>query len=218
MDDATRSLLALWDVTEDAVGTMAPPDWARRTPCPDMDVTDLVIHLAGIHYAGPDRLREGLAAGRARTAHRLADRTAGDRVLGTHCLDLCLHAHDLTSALGDPVDLAAHAPAALEACRLVVDVAPRLLVAALGGRDATVRLVVHGADGGAGLERTIHVVEGHTAPLSGGAPADVLEVEASALLLLLAGRRDADALEAAGAVRWTGSAADAFVHRARLVG
>lgn len=216
MDDATRSLLDLWDVTEDAVGAMAPPDWARRTPCPDMDVTDLVMHLAGVHYAGPDRLREGLVAGRARTAHRLADRTAGDRVLGAHCLDLCLHAHDLTSALGDPVDLAAHAPAALEACRLVVDVAPRLLVAALGGRDATVRLVVHGADGG--LERTIHVVEGHTAPPAGDAAADVLEVEAGALLLLLAGRRDADALEAAGAARWSGSAADAFVHRARLVG
>ncbi len=220
MDEATRSLLDLWDVTEHAVGTMAPPDWARRTPCPDMDVTDLVMHLAGVHYAGPDRLREGLVAGRARTATQLADRATGDRVLGAHCLDLCLHAHDLTSALGDPVDLADHAPAALEACRLVVDVAPRLLVAALGGRDATVRLVVRGAASLPGLERTIHVVEGHTAPpaVGAGTTVDTLEVEASALLLLLAGRRGADALEAAGAARWSGSAADAFVHRARLVG
>jgi hypothetical protein len=230
MDGATHALLALWDVAGDAVDRMSPADWFRPTPGPQGDVGDLVAHLAGIHYAGPDRLRSSLAEARHRMATQLAASTAGDRLLGAHCLDLCLHAHDLTTALGDPVDLADHAPAALEACRLVIDVAPRLLVAALGPREATLRLVVRtpgeSADRGGrprptgALERTFHVVGGRSTAATEPPEAvpDAIEIDAGALLLLLAGRRRAEALALDGAMSWSGSAADAFVHRAQLVG
>src|SRR4051794_25150958 len=142
MDRATQALLDLWDVAGDAVANLRADDWSRPTPGPEADVGGLVAHLAGIHYAGPETLRASLGAARRRDALQLAGRVPGDRVLGAHCLDLCVHAHDLTTALDAPVDLADHAAAALEACRLIVDVAPRLLVAVSGPRDATVRLVV----------------------------------------------------------------------------
>lgn len=227
MDDATQAVLELWSVAEDAVDALRPDDWTRPAPGPEPTVGDLVTHLAGIHlgvhYAGPDRLRTSLAGARRRTALLLAGRAAGDPVLGAQCLDLCLHAHDLTTALAVPVDLADHAAAALEACRLVVGVAPRLLVAALGARDATVRLVVRhpGAsrtDHPAVLERTVHVAGGQRTGATPGTAPDLVEIDADALLLLLAGRRRAEALAAAGAAAWSGDAAHAFVHRARLVG
>ncbi|MDD7937625.1 hypothetical protein PHK61_04220 [Actinomycetospora lutea] len=221
MDDATRAVLELWDVAEEAVDGLAVADWTRPAPGPEPTVGDLVTHLAGIHlgvhYAGPDQLRASLAGARRHTALLLEGRAAGDRVLGAHCLDLCLHAHDLTTALAAPVDLADHATATVEACRLVIDMAPRLLVSALGARDATVRLVVRRPDAGRrpALERTVHVVGGRcTGP--GDAEPDVVDIDADALLLLLAGRRRAESLAATGAAAWSGDAADAFVHRARL--
>jgi hypothetical protein len=221
MDDATRAVLELWDVAEDAVAGLDAGDWTRPAPGPEPTIGDLVAHLAGVHggthFAGPDRLRDSLAGARRRSALRLDGRPAGDRVLGADCLDLCLHAHDLTTALAAPVDLAAHAAAVHEACRLIVDVAPRLLVSALGPRDATVRLVVRRPGGGSpAFERTLHVVGGRCGAATDTEP-DVVEVDPDALLLLLAGRRPADALAAVGAAAWSGAAADAFVHRARLV-
>ncbi len=233
MDGAARSLLDLWDVTEDAVLGMRADDWSRPTPCPGMDVTDLVVHLAGVRYAGPERVREAVGAARELVADRLARRPPTRRVLGAQCLDMCVHAHDLSAAVGEPFDLAEHGPAALEACRLVVDVAPRLLVAALGSGDATVRLVVRGdrgAERGVAssgqeqvLDRTVHIAGGRLAvaePREGrAAPApDAVEIDAGALLLMLTGRRDADSLAAEGSASWSGPGADAFVHRARLVG
>ncbi|PVZ11850.1 hypothetical protein [Actinomycetospora cinnamomea] len=227
MDDATRAVLELWDVAEEAVDGLAPEDWSRPAPGAEPTVGDLVAHLAGVHadthYAAPDRQRASLADARRRTALAIDGRHAGDRVLGAHCLDLCLHAHDLTTALGAPVDLGEHPAAALEACRLIVDVAPRLLVAALGPRDATVRLVVRRPDGAAGehptaFARTVHIVGGRCAGPAPHTAPDVVEVDADALLLLLAGRRPAESLAADGAAAWSGTAADAFVHRARLVG
>lgn len=227
MDDATRAVLELWDVAGEAVDRLEPADWSRPAPGAEPTVGDLVAHLAGVHadthYAGRDRQQASLADARRRAALALHGRHSGDRVLGAHCLDLCLHAHDLTTALGDPVDLGEHPAAALEACRLIVDVAPRLLVAALGPREATVRLVVRRPDGVEGAHatafaRTVHVVGGRrTGPVPDDAP-DVVEVDADALLLLLAGRRPAESLAAVGAATWSGTAADAFVHRARLVG
>ncbi|GAA4784548.1 hypothetical protein GCM10023200_17760 [Actinomycetospora chlora] len=220
MDDATRAVLELWDVAEDAVAGLRADDWTRPAPGPEPTVGDLVAHLAGVHggthYAAPDRLVSALAGARRRTALRLDGRPPGDRALGAESLDLCLHAHDLTTALAAPVDLADHAAATVEACRLVIEMAPRLLVAALGARDATVRLVVRRPGGGVALERTVHVAGGR---ITGGADtsADVVEIDADALLLLLAGRRRAETLAAAGAAAWHGDAADAFVHRARLV-
>lgn len=223
MDDATQAVLELWDVAEEAVDHLRSDDWTRPAPGAEPTVGDLVAHLggvhAGVHFAGPDRLRASVAEARRRTAVRLEGRTAGDRVLGADCLDLCLHAHDLTTALAAPVDLADHAAATVEACRLVIDIAPRLLVSALGARDATVRLVVRRPDAGGtpALERTVHVVGGRATGPTGDAAPDVVEIDADALLLLLAGRRRAEALAATGAAAWSGEAADAFVHRARLV-
>ncbi|MEJ2859758.1 hypothetical protein [Actinomycetospora flava] len=219
MDDATRAVLDLWDVTEDAVAGLDADDWTRPAPGPEPTVGDLVAHLAGVHggvhYAGPERLQTSLAGARRRTALRLDGRPPGDRERSADCLDLCLHAHDLTTALAAPVDLADHAAATVEACRLIIDMAPRLLVAALGAREATVRLVVRRPAGAAALERTVHVVGGRCTGAPDADP-DVVEIDADALLLLLAGRRRAEALAASGAAAWSGDAADAFVHRARL--
>jgi hypothetical protein len=224
MDDATRAVLELWDVAEDAVAGLRADDWTRPAPGPEPTVGDLVAHLAGVHggthYAAPDRLVSALAGARRRTALRLDGRPPGDRALGAESLDLCLHAHDLTTALAAPVDLADHAAATVEACRLVIEMAPRLLVAALGARDATVRLVVRRPGGGVALERTVHVVGGRSAGITGttgDTATDLVEIDADALLLLLAGRRRAETLAAAGTAAWHGDAADAFVHRARLV-
>ncbi|MHC1557393.1 hypothetical protein ACR9E3_00460 [Actinomycetospora sp. C-140] len=227
MDDATQAVLDLWDVAEDAVAGLDSTDWSRPAPGPEPTVGDLVGHLAGmhagVHFAGPDRLAASLAVARRRTVLRLDGRPAGDRVRGADCLDLCLHTHDLTTALSAPVDLADHATAALEACRLIIDVAPRLIVAALGPTDATVRLVVRRpgstvADRSTALERTVHIVGGRCSDTAPDAEPDVVEIDADALLLLLAGRRRAEALAADGTAAWCGEAADAFVHRARLVG
>ncbi|GAA4859735.1 hypothetical protein GCM10023203_03430 [Actinomycetospora straminea] len=216
-------MLGLWETAEDAVDGMAADDWTRDAPGPEPTVGDLVAHLAGdhggVHYAAPSRLRTSLADARHREALRMAGLDVDDPVLGASCLDLCLHAHDLRTALGLPVDLAEHAPAVLAAARLVVDLAPRLLVAAVGPRAASVRLVVRapGRDGAdaAVLDRTVHVVDGHPAPARDTAP-DVVDVDADALLLLLAGRRPAEAFAADGAASWSGAAADALVHRAPL--
>lgn len=218
MQDATRSVLDLWDATDAVVGRLRPEDWSRPLALPGMDVFDLTVHLAGVHYAGPERLREAMGAARARVAAQLADRISGDRVLGAQCLDMCLHAHDLGRAVGHPVDLADHAPAALEACRLIVDVAPRLLVAATGARDSTVRLRVRGDGVAPDVERTIHVADGHLVPASATAgTADVVDIDPVALLLLLSGRRGAETLRDEGSAHWSGDAADCFVHEARLL-
>lgn len=214
MDDATRALLELWTLAGRTVDGLGPGDWSRPTPCGDMDVMDLVVHLAGVHYAGPDRLRESITTARASTATQLADRAAGDRLLSAHCLDVCLHAHDLSSAVGDPVDLAAYAPAALEGGRLVVDAAPRLLVAALGARDASLHLVVRSTAGT--IERTVHVADGRAVPGDPSVVDDVVEVDADALLLVVTGRRDPADLALDGTAHWHGPVAEAFLRRARL--
>ena len=133
-------------------------------------------------------------------------------MLGAQCLDMCLHVHDLTSALGTPADLRDHEPAAREACRLVLRVLPRLLVAAVGADDATLRVAVRLGD-----DRAVHVTHGAVVPGRPEDAADAVEIDPGGLLLLLAGRRDAESLRDAGALSWTGPAAEAFVHRARLV-
>lgn len=215
MEDATRALLGLWDVADETVRSLAPGDWARPLPgagAGPADVAELAIHLTGVHYAGPETLRGALGAARHRTLTQLADRAAGDPVLGAQCLDMCLHVHDLTAALGAPADLRDHEPAAREACRLVLRVLPRLLVAAVGAGDATLRLAVRAGD-----DRAVHVTHGAVVPGGTDEAADAVEIDPGGLLLLLTGRRDAESLRAAGALHWSGPVADAFVHRARLL-
>lgn len=207
MEDATRSLLGLWDVTEALVEGIGAHDWSRPVAVPGTDVLDLAVHLTGVHYSGPDRVRHGLAAARALDAVRLADRPSGDRVLGATCLDMCLHAYDLGQALDAPIDLADHADAAMEACRLVAGVAPRLLLAATGSRDSGMRLRVRGP-GGWELDRVLGQPRGSVT--------SSVEIEPAALLLVLSGRGDPDELRATGSARWSGDAADAFLRGARL--
>jgi hypothetical protein len=144
-------------------------------------------------------------------------------VLGAQCLDMCLHGHDLARALDRPFDLGSYEPAALEACRLLVGVTPRLLVAALGAagsRDAAVRLLVRpGRDRPPVVDRTVRLRDGH--PAEEGptdARTDTVDVTAVGWLLLLSGRQDAEGLAAEGQAGWSGDAADRLVHRARLVG
>ena len=215
MDDATRALMGLWDVAGENVRALGAEDWARPLPGAGVgpaDVAELAIHLTGVHYAGPETLREAVAAARHRAETQLAGRTSGDPVLGAQCLDMCLHVHDLTSALGAPADLRDHEAAAREACRLVLRVLPRLLVAAVGADDATLRVAVRLGD-----DRAVHVTHGTVVPGRPEDAADAVEIDPGGLLLLLAGRRDAESLRDAGALSWTGPAAEAFVHRARLV-
>lgn len=215
MDDATQALLGLWDVAGDNVRALGADDWARPLPGGGVgpaDVAELAVHLTGVHYAGPETLRAAVASARRRAETQLAGRTAGDPVLGAQCLDMCLHVHDLTAALGAPADLREHEAAAREACRLVLRVLPRLLVAAVGADDATLRLAVRLGD-----DRAVHVTHGSVVPGRPEDPVDAVEIDPDGLLLLLAGRRDAESLRDAGALHWTGPAAEAFVHRARLV-
>ena len=217
MDDATRALMGLWDVAGENVRGLGAEDWARPLPGAGVgvgpaDVAELAVHLTGVHYAGPETLREAVAAARHRAETQLAGRTSGDPVLGAQCLDMCLHVHDLTTALGAPADLRDHEAAAREACRLVLRVLPRLLVAAVGADDATLRVAVRLGD-----DRAVHVTHGTVVPGRPEDAADAVEIDPGGLLLLLAGRRDAESLRDAGALSWTGPAAEAFVHRARLV-
>lgn len=222
-DRAVRSLLDLWDTTTHSVTDLGAADWERAVAdgVPGSDVTGLVTHLTGLHYAGPDRLRESIHEARARAALRVRATRPSERVLGAQCLDMCLHTHDLTLAVGQPFDLVECEPAAVAACRLLVGVAPRLLVAA-GAQDAALRLLVRaGPDHAPAVDRTVRLRDGH--PIAGPSGpweerTDTVDTTAAGLLLLLTGRRDAEGLAAAGLAGWSGDAAERFVHRARLVG
>jgi len=235
-DEPAGSLVALWDRIAEAVPVLDADDRVRPTACPDTDVTGLAAHLAGAHWAGPDRVRQALTAARDGAVRRVGSRPSGDRVLGADCLDLWVHAHDLDAATRAPLDLVRADAVALEACRLVVDLAPGLLRPA-GAPAGALHLVVRrpGRDGTA-LVRTLAVgggclADGATStgpsgarlaavdegPVAGSA-ASTLEIDADALLLLLTGRRSAAALRAEGAADWAGGPAAAFVARARLPG
>lgn len=219
MHDATRALLRLWDVTDDAVAHLEPEDWAlplvpsgspgavasALLDTGGTDVTDLVTHLTGVHYAGPDRLREALAE-----AHERAERSAltsepSGRVLGARCLDMCLHTHDLHEALGIELDADVAGPAALEACRLVSEFVPRLL--ARSARRATcLRLLVRARPGGpVEIDRTVRVGDGAALPTA------EVDADADAFLMLLTGRRPAGELAAQGRVAWSGRTAASLV-------
>ncbi len=208
MDDAARSLLDLWNGVVGTVAALAPADLARSTPDPAMDVGALGAHLAGL--PGPGSLAARVTAARDDATRRLAGRTAGDRVLAAHCLDLWVHAHDLAAALpAGPspgrADPARHTPVAVEACRLVADLAPRLV----GPGSAAPRLVVREATGPGRvvLDRAL-----------GASATDTLEIEARALLLLVTGRADPETLWTQGVARWSGAGAAAFVDHVRLPG
>ncbi len=219
MDDAVRALLRLWDVTDDAVAHLEAADWARPlvpsgSPAAvasaaldtgGTDVTDLVTHLSGVRYAGPDRLREALgeAHDRAERSFRCSAPSGGE--LEAQCLDMCLHTHDLYAAIGLELDADAVAPAAVEACRLVSALLPRL-VTRTGTRPTCLRLLVRAWPGGpVEIERTVRL---GTGPALATAEVDA---EADAFLLLVAGRRSAAELAEQGRVSWHGRSAETLV-------
>jgi hypothetical protein len=219
MDDATRALLRLWDVTDDAVARLGSADWSRPlvpsgSPAAvasavldtgGTDVTDLVTHLTGVHYAGPDRLREALAEahGRAERSARWAAPTG--RVLEAQCLDMCLHAHDLHEALGLELDPDVVSPAAVEACRLLGAMLPRLLSRS-GSRATCLHLLVRARPAGpVEFERTVRVGDGPAAPTA------EIDADADAFLLMLSGRRSAEELAEQGRVTWSGRTAATLV-------
>ncbi|HEY2221857.1 hypothetical protein [Actinomycetospora sp.] len=219
MHDATRALLRLWDVTDDAVAHLTADDWAlplipSGSPgavaaavlgTGGRDVTDLVTHLTGVHYAGPERLREALAE-----AHDRAERTAlssapTGRVLEAQCLDMCLHTHDLHEALGIELDPGVAGPAALEACRLVSEFVPRLLARSTP-RATCLRLLVRARPGGpVEIDRTVRVGDGPAVPTA------EVDADADAFLLLLSGRRPVGELVEQGRVAWSGRTAASLV-------
>lgn len=219
MDDATRALLRLWDVTDDAVAHLDADDWAlplvpSGSPSAvasavlgtgGRDVTDLVTHLTGVHYVGPERLREALAEAHDRAERSALSSALSGRVLEAQCLDMCLHTHDLYEALGIELDPDVAGPAALEACRLVSEFVPRLL-ARSASRATCLRLLVRARPGGpVEIDRTVRVGDGPAVPTA------EVDADADAFLLLLSGRRPATDLAAQGRVTWSGRTAASLV-------
>lgn len=219
MDDASRALLRLWDATDDVVGGLHDADWSRplvpsgsaaamassALDTGGTDVTDLVTHLTGVHYAGPERLREALTEAHDRAERAVRWSAPSGRVLEAQCLDMCLHTHDLHEALGLELDPDAVAPAALEACRLASGLVPRL-VTRTGVRPTCLRLLVRAWPGGpVEIDRTVRLGDGPAV-----ATAEV-DAEAEAFLLLLARRRSAGELAEQGRVSWSGRSAECLV-------
>ncbi|MEJ2869834.1 hypothetical protein WCD74_18850 [Actinomycetospora sp. OC33-EN08] len=220
MDEATRALLDLWDTTEEAVDGLAAADWGRPLGRTDRaracaaldtgggdgaDVADLVTHLGGGHPADPRRMREALAVAHARADRQLTRSAPSGDDLAAQCLDMCLHTHDLLAALDRDLDPDEAGPAALKACRLVVGTLPRLLACTPHPRASCLRVVVRAGEGAAVIDRSF--------PTTGSGAAETLEAEAVALVLLLAGRRDADELR--DLVAWDGPTAEQVLAAAR---
>ncbi|MDL5155143.1 hypothetical protein [Actinomycetospora termitidis] len=210
MDGATRSLLELWDTTEDVVDGLAAPDWTRPLGRTDRaracaaldtggtDVADLVTHLTGGHPTDPDRMREELAAAHVRAGRELTHAAPRGEALAAQCLDMCLHTHDLLAALDRDLDPDEAEPAAVQACRLVVGTLPRLLACTPELRASSLRVVVRAGDGAAVIDRSF--------PTTGHGAAETLEADAVAMVLLLAGRRRV--MELRDLVAWDGPTAE----------
>lgn len=219
MDDATRALLHLWDTTDEAVSRLDDPDWGRPLVPPGRrpaavalevggtDVTDLVVHLTGVHYAGPDRLRSALGAAHARAGWTLTHAAPHGTDLSAQCLDMVLHTHDLLGALDRELDPDVAGPAAVEACRLVLACLPRLL-AHLPRASSGMRVIVRSSPGGP-------VVLDRLVPTGGDGPPAVVDADATALVLLLAGRVDVDAV---AGVAWSGEVAERMLSGPALAG
>jgi hypothetical protein len=212
MADETRPVLELWDRVIDLAEQARPADWSRPTPDPDMSVRDVVVHVAaGAPLLGrsPAELLDGLRLAREAYVARTVATPQGDpgrdeRALGASCLDLYVHAHDVASALGVPVDLDEDSPAVRAAAEYLLRLAPRLFELRAGARHGdAVRLGLGDEETTAGLWHP------------GGAEG-VVTATPAAFVLLLAGRGDPGQWRARGALDWSGAAGEAFVQRARL--
>jgi uncharacterized protein (TIGR03083 family) len=232
--DATDAIMGLWDRFVALAEHIEPHDWSRATPCPDLDVSSLVAHVAAgtPPLAGTERTgelwRDQLLAARRGQAARLAALTAHataaapsertrDRLLGASCLDMWVHAYDLATALGQPVDLDEDSPAVQHACRYLLCLTPHLFARGAGDQEgATLRIALRGE---VDHDAALAVREGQGL---WGAPGDAAghEVTATpaAFLLLLSGRGEASRSRDRGALTWTGARGEAFVRGARLPG
>lgn len=223
LTEVTLELGRLWDGLVVRAEALQDEDWSLPTQDRDMDVRDLVVHLAttGAARASPRgtagllrELRETRDQARSRLVSlaSTAEAAAGlegnrdRRLLGAHCLDLVVHCHDLAAAVGERLDLV-DSPAAAEACRYVLPMAERLLARRAGnGLAAAPRLEVgRSVTGGPGT------------PWPGQEEA-VVTATPAALVLLLSGRSDPDEWRRRGALTWSGEAAESFVRRVRLFG
>jgi hypothetical protein len=218
-------VLALWDRVIALAEQAAPGDWTRPTPDPEMTVRDVVTHVAAgapLLGPGPAELVDGLRLAREAYASRLAithespgHHVRDNRALGASCLDLYVHAHDVASALGIPVDLDDDSPAVAAACRYLMQLAPKLMTVRVGAQEGdSVRLALPGVGNDvatAGLWRPDGIED------AAGAQGAVV-AKPAAFILLLAGRGDPGHWRARGALEWSGASGEAFVQKARLLG
>jgi hypothetical protein len=215
-----QAVLSLWDRVIDLAERAGATDWARPTPDPEMTVRDVVSHVASGTATGrtgtPEQLVQGLRLARAAHAERLAADAAAahgpghvHHAVGASCLDLYVHAHDLSTALGVPVDLDEDSPAVREAAHYLLHLAPRLLALRAGARAGdTLRVGLPG-------DETQLTVGREELWRPDGAEGSVTATPA-ALVLLLAGRGDPGHWRARGALDWSGPSGEAFVQKARL--
>lgn len=227
MSDLQGALSELWDRAVLLAERVDPADWSAPTPCPGMDVGELVGHMAvagRVGAAGQERLLAALRAARQREAEEIAElaRAAGTpgpaaRQLAARCLDMWVHVYDLATALDEPVDLDEASPALAEACATTLRYTPRLFTSRVGAAEGeAVRIRVHGA---LEHEATMRVRDGRaqwtedTDEVGG-----TVSGTAGAFVLLLSGRGGPQQWRAADSLEWSGASGEAFVGRARLIG
>lgn len=229
VNDERTALVGLWDRIVALAERIGSDEWERPTPCPATDIGTLVAHVAGTSAVATRRGAAGGAIDALRAARDAqvtqllavdepaeAEAARAQRVIAAGCLDLWVHAYDLATALGEPVDLDEDSPAVRAAARYVLDFAPHLLARRVRAEDgATLRIGVRGA---APSDRTAAVREsrGQWMPEARGAGASVIG-KPTALMLLVSGRGDPEQWRAAGALDWSGAGGEAFVRGARLL-
>lgn len=234
MSEAARALGELWDRAVGLAERVDRSQWSAPTPCAGLDVEGLVGHMAMATLAttprdaGRDQLLTALRTARQHQRAEIAalGRAAGNgaepdrataRMLGAHCLDMWVHVYDLSTALGEPVDLDGDSAALAEACRMVLRFAPQLFTSRVGAAEGdALRISLRG---GLDHEGTVRVQNGR-AQWSADADGAVETVSGSAgaFVLLVSGRGGAHQWRAADALEWSGATGEAFVAKARLLG